>query len=426
MKFGLFYEHQLPKPWGADDEYNAFHDALAQIELADQLGYDCVWAVEHHFLEEYAHSSAPEILLAAASQRAKRIRLGHGVMILTPGINHPARCAERLSTLDLISDGRVEWGTGESSSAVELEAFHISIPDKREMWREGVAQCARMMAMEPYPGFEGRFFSMPCRNVIPKPRQKPHPPLWMACNNFEAVQVAAQNGMGALLFQFSSAEKVRPMVEEYYRIIKSDACVPIGYTVNANVCVISALAIHAERAEAIRRGRDNFGFFGRVLKHYYLDGEHQPYFTNMAAIFEQERVNAEERPPLGGVGTPDDVREHVAALEEIGADQVGFVRQFGRATHQEMCDELQLFASEVMRPFQQREAERARRKAAELAPYIEAAMKRKPPEDPVRQEQVSPIMALPQRAVLAQQAGQAKGAWERPDRAHVTDILNSV
>jgi hypothetical protein len=126
---------------------------------------------------------------------------------------------------------------------------------------------------------------------------------------------------------------------------------------------------------------------------------------------------------LGGVGTPADVRDHVAALEDIGADQVGFVRQFGRATHQEMCDELHLFAEEVMRPFQQREAERAARKADELAPFIDAAMQRKPPEEPVRQEQVARIMALPQRAVLAQQAGENINAW---DRAHVTDILNSV
>ena len=111
MKFGVFYELQLPKPWGPDDEYELLNDALDQIELADRLGYDYAWEVEHHFLEEYSHSSAPEVFLAAASQRTSRIRLGHGIVQLPT--NHPARVAERVSTLDLISHGRVELGVGE-------------------------------------------------------------------------------------------------------------------------------------------------------------------------------------------------------------------------------------------------------------------------------------------------------------------------
>ena len=106
MKFGIFYEHQLPRPWTEEGEYNLLTDALDQVELADKLGYDFAWEVEHHFLEEYSHSSAPEVFLAAASQRTKNIRLAHGIIQLTT--NHPARVAERVSTLDLLSNGRVE------------------------------------------------------------------------------------------------------------------------------------------------------------------------------------------------------------------------------------------------------------------------------------------------------------------------------
>src|ERR1043166_10118310 len=109
MRFGIFYEHQLPRPWEPGSEQQLFQDALAQVELADRLGIDHAWEGEHHFLEEYSHSSAPEVFLAAASQRTRRIRLAHGIMQLTT--THPARCAERIAALDLVSNWRVAFGT---------------------------------------------------------------------------------------------------------------------------------------------------------------------------------------------------------------------------------------------------------------------------------------------------------------------------
>src|SRR6188508_3170837 len=119
MKFGIFYEHQLPRPWDDGQELKLFQDALSQVELADQLGIDFAWAQEHHFLEEYSHSSCPEVFLAACSQRTRSIRLGHGIALMPPRYNHPVRNAERIAALDLVSGGRVEWGTGESSSRLE-------------------------------------------------------------------------------------------------------------------------------------------------------------------------------------------------------------------------------------------------------------------------------------------------------------------
>src|SRR5437773_1588423 len=124
MRFGVFYELQLPRPWHPGDEQRLFHEALEQVVLADRLGFDYAWEVEHHFLDEYSHSSAPEVFLAAASQRTKRIRLAHGIMQLTT--THPARCAERIAALDLVSGGRVEFGTGESASITELEPFGVA------------------------------------------------------------------------------------------------------------------------------------------------------------------------------------------------------------------------------------------------------------------------------------------------------------
>jgi hypothetical protein len=136
MKFGIFYELQIPKPWEPHTEMKLHLDALDQLELADQLGFDYAWEVEHHFLEEYSHSPAPEVFLGAASQRTKRIRLGHGIIQLTT--NHPARVAERVATLDLLSRGRVDFGMGESASITELEPFGVTMDNKREIWEEAV------------------------------------------------------------------------------------------------------------------------------------------------------------------------------------------------------------------------------------------------------------------------------------------------
>ena len=187
MKFGIFYELQLPRPWGPDSEFQLYQDALAQLELADALGYDYAWEVEHHFLEEYSHSSAPEVFLAAASQRTKRIRLGHGIFQLTT--NHPAKVAEKVAALDLISGGRVEFGMGESASITELRPFNVRFEDKRAIWEDAV-RCLIPMFGEGGTEYHGTHFDFPLRNVLPKPRQKPHPPLWTACSQLPTIAYA--------------------------------------------------------------------------------------------------------------------------------------------------------------------------------------------------------------------------------------------
>src|SRR3954462_5763856 len=144
MRFGIFYEHQMPRPWEDGAHERLLRDALDQVELADRVGFDYVWEVEHHFLEEYSHSSAPEVFLAAASQRTKRIRLGHGIVQIPPQANHPARVAERIATLDLISDGRLEFGTGESSSQAEFGGLLLERAQKRQMWDDALDAITRM------------------------------------------------------------------------------------------------------------------------------------------------------------------------------------------------------------------------------------------------------------------------------------------
>ena len=234
MKFGIFYEHQLPRPWGPGDEHRLYKDALEQVELADRLGFDTVWEVEHHFLEEYSHSSAPEVFLAACSQRTKRIRLGHGIVQLPIQFNHTARVVERIATLDLVSDGRVEFGTGEASSEAELGGFMIDRETKRDQWLENLDAAARMFVEEPFAGWKGKYFEMPPRNVLPKPLQKPHPPLWVACSRRETIHLAAEKGIGALSFSFVEPAEAKLWVDDYYQTLSSSACVPAGFALNPN------------------------------------------------------------------------------------------------------------------------------------------------------------------------------------------------
>ena len=205
------------------------------------------------------------MFLAAAAARTKRIRLAHGIRQVIPNYNHPARTAECLATLDLISNGRVDFGIGEGATRLELGGFGIKAKEKRAMALEAAEQIANMMVLEPYPGFEGKYFTMPCRNVLPKPVQKPHPPMWMACTNRDTIKVAASLGLGALAFSFLNPAEARTWSEIYYGIIRSEHCVPLGHSVNANLAMVSSFSIHRDRAEAIRRGHEGFEFFGYAL-----------------------------------------------------------------------------------------------------------------------------------------------------------------
>jgi alkanesulfonate monooxygenase SsuD/methylene tetrahydromethanopterin reductase-like flavin-dependent oxidoreductase (luciferase family) len=389
MQFGIFYELQLPKPWGPDDERQLVQDALVQVELADRLGIDYAWAVEHHFLEEYSHCSASEVFLAAAAARTRRIRLGHGIRQVIANYNHPARTAEAIAMLDLVSNGRAELGIGEGATRLELGGFNIPAKEKRAMSLEAAEQIANMLVMTPYPGFEGRSFKMPCRNVLPKPAQKPHPPMWMACTNRDTIKVAASNGLGALAFSFLDEAEARTWSRIYYDIIKSDQCVPLGHSVNANIAMVSAFSLHADAAEAMRRGQEGFEFFRYAIS-ALVSKDTVPGRSRLFEQFESERdsgalaatvAGAESLASAfqrsGGIGTPAEFRKHVRSFETAGIDQIILLQQAGRNKHGHICESLELLAREVLGEFAAKSAERERRKAEELAPFIEKALARK-------------------------------------------------
>jgi alkanesulfonate monooxygenase SsuD/methylene tetrahydromethanopterin reductase-like flavin-dependent oxidoreductase (luciferase family)/putative sterol carrier protein len=400
VRFSLLYEHQLPQPWEAGAEHRLLHEALAQVELADRLGFDGVWAVEHHFLEEHAHSSAPGVFLAAASQRTKNIRLGFGVLPLPPGYQHPARVAETAATLDLISDGRVELGTGESSTGAELAGFGVDRATTRAQWAEAIEVVARMMAETPFAGVDGNHIKMPPRNVVPKPLQQPHPPLWVASTKRETIRLAAEHGLGALSFTFADPEDVHAAVDEYYDIIASDRCVPAGFAINPNIALALPMMVHADEAQAIERGIDGAHFFAYARGHYEVFGEHEPGHTSIWDEFLARREDVgfarsaivADGAPLGvkilnnglaslrgAIGTPAQVRELIGRYEAASVDELMLCVQTGKTTHNDIMEALELFATDVMPEFAQRRPAREDAKRERLGDAPRRAMERRAP-----------------------------------------------
>ena len=301
------------------------------------------------------------------------MRLGHGIVLMPPNYNHPARVAERLATLDLVSNGRVEWGTGKSSSRMELEGFDIDPEQRQTMWLEAVHETAKMLCSTPYLGYNGQHFSMPPRNVVPKPVQKPHPPLWMACSNRATILEAARLGIGALCFAFVDAADAKRWVSEYYETFKHE-CQPIGQAVNPNVAMVAGFMCHEESQTAVRQGLEGFQFFGYALSHYYIHGTHQAGAFDLWADFQKNRPLRNE--PTGCIGNPTQVRATLAQFEEMGVDQVIFIQQAGNNRQEDICRSLELFGAQILPEFKERHVIRAQRKAEELAPYIEQAMRK--------------------------------------------------
>jgi alkanesulfonate monooxygenase SsuD/methylene tetrahydromethanopterin reductase-like flavin-dependent oxidoreductase (luciferase family) len=377
MKFGLLGILQLPRPWQVDSELKLFQEALEQVELADRLGIEYLWQVEHHFLEEYSHSSAGESFLAAASQRTKRMRLGSGITLLPPNYNHPVRVAERVGVLDLVSNGRAEFGTGESSTFCELEAFNVSRTEKRAMWRESLVAICRMMVEEPFRGHQGKYFQMPPRNIVPKPIQKPHPPAWVACSRQETIVMAARLGLGAVTFGFLSPVDARKWTQDYYATLDSD-CHPITYRVNPNVGFLSMFVCDRDERR-VGQLAVAWGEFGYGFRHYYTDGIHRPGKTSL--IEEASKVQAPPDPGAAAMveyacmGTPDHIRRVLLEYESAGVDQVIFMHQMGRLRHEEICHGLELFGKTVLPEFLDRDEKQQREKAKRLEPVVEKAMK---------------------------------------------------
>ena len=357
MKFGIFYEHQLPRPWQESSEYELLQNSLTQIELADKLGYDYAWEVEHHFLEEYSHSSAPEVFLGAASQRTTNIRLGHGVIQLPT--NQPHRVAERVATLDLLSKGRVELGMGEGAGPAELHPFGTQVRSKRDRWEEAVKAIIPMFTKESWE-FHGEYHDFPARNVIPKPYQKPHPPLWVACSNIKTIGQAGEWGMGALGFTFVSPDAATAWVNKYYNNLLHRPNRLTEYPVNPNIAMVSGFMC-AETDEEAYEKASGWTFFIFALSYYGRKGVDAPGEGNLWEEFQDWRHSEKAQDAFKGalIGSPATIRKKLHQFQEAHVDQVILLNQAGKTSHEDICGSLKMFAEEVMPEFHALEADHA-------------------------------------------------------------------
>ena len=343
MKFGIFYEHQLPRPWSPRSEYEVFQNSLAQIELADRLGYDYAWVVEHHFLEEYSHSSAPELFLTAVAMQTQRIRVGHGAVVCVPEINHPIRVAERAAFLDLLSGGRLEFGTARSSTWTEIGGFEADPDDTKKDWDEYVRVLPKMWMQETFV-HRGRCFSMPERAVLPKPLQKPHPPMWVTVTSPGTELDAADRGLGCLGVAAASYAEQERRTREYHRRIQ--LCDPVGAAVNDRVAILNFLYCHEDATTAAEHGL----LFTREV---YPTSAYQS-LANLAPA-PSSKGGPGDRPGVPDgicIGDPKEIIAAVKRWESIGVDQINVLLNASEVLAQDqVLASLRLFAKEVMPVF---------------------------------------------------------------------------
>jgi alkanesulfonate monooxygenase SsuD/methylene tetrahydromethanopterin reductase-like flavin-dependent oxidoreductase (luciferase family) len=365
MKFGIFYEISVPRPWSRQAEKKVYDNALEQVKLADELGFEYVWAVEHHFLEEYSHCSAPEVFLTACAMVTKRIRVGHGIVVCLPPVNNPARIAERTATMDILSGGRLDVGTGRSGTWVEMGAFGVNPDDTKKMWDE-VVHCLPKMWTQEHFSYEGRYWSLPPRAVIPKPYQEPHPPLWVAVTSPGTEVDAGERGLGCLGLTFGSVAQQEERGKTYRKLIKN--CEPVGEFVNEHISALNFLYCHQDNEEGVRTGQRFAAAFSYLAA--MLLSTHDVYPTTayktaglLPGLRQDPKKGSEPKPQSGSdtprvpesitIGDPDRVEKALRRWESAGVDTVNFILNAAETVPQEeVLASMRLFAKEVMPRFQ--------------------------------------------------------------------------
>ncbi len=373
MEFGLFIGGWVPDYLeGRDDaaEHARLVDETRIAEAGDRSGWKYVWVTEHHFLTEYSHISANEVVMPHILARTTRIRVASGIINVTPPVNHPARIAERVAMMDHLSGGRFDFGTGRGSSTTEQAGFGITDPElTKEMFDEVMPEFKKMWGQDSYSS-DGRFFSMPERNVLPKPYLKPHPPMWVAAGNPETFEKAGRLGLGVNCFTGGSPDKMKSLVEVYKEAV-ADAD-PVGEYVNDNVAITTSF-LCLEDGDAARdwMTRSRTGR-QQSLVFKYLDTFPKPpgipEWPNEIPdpTLEQLAVGAQKGTSI--VGTPDECAEVLEKWRAIGVDQL-IMGPTGSTYPYELVEEsVELLGNKVIPQFDtepEARAARFRREAGE-------------------------------------------------------------
>jgi alkanesulfonate monooxygenase SsuD/methylene tetrahydromethanopterin reductase-like flavin-dependent oxidoreductase (luciferase family) len=357
MEFGLFVQAHVPKHEVDADPVNAEHRRLLrELELAehcDRHRFKYVWSVEHHFLEEYSHISASEIFLPYVAARTKQIHVGSAIYNITPPVNHPARIAERVAMLDHLSEGRFEFGTGRGSSSTEFKGFGIPDGDTtRAMYDESLREILRMWRETKYR-YDGKYFSMPERNVLPKPYSRPHPPIWVACGSPSTFEKAARLGMGALCFSLGSPKDFEPLIKVYKDNIKHAE--PVGEYVNDNVACVTQLVCLEDRKKARQVALNMGNMYHTSLVFRYLDTFPRPAGIPLwpQLIPELTPEQLDERIASGQriVGDPDECATAVQRYADAGCDQIIFGILASTQPQEVALHTVELFGKDVIPRF---------------------------------------------------------------------------
>jgi alkanesulfonate monooxygenase SsuD/methylene tetrahydromethanopterin reductase-like flavin-dependent oxidoreductase (luciferase family) len=366
MRFALFYEIPVARPWDADSERLAYQHTLEQAEAGERFGWDAFWTVEHHFLEEYSHCSNPEVLYGAIAARTERMRLGFGVRLMPKPYNHPVRTAEAAAVLDLISNGRVDLGTGRSSTRAELEGFGIDPRETRGMWQEAIGHVVGCWTNDEYE-FEGEHWSMPKRRVLPKPLQKPHPPIWGATSSEDGHRQVGELGLGLCSFAVGvSPESVKEKID-IYRAAIAGCTEPIGSYVHDQASTFTMALCAPTTDEAWDVARESFEWYPRagarliatmadLMADRGQDLGSYAYAADLKAVADDgaldlltlEYLSAEGACVLG---TPEECIATCKRYEAAGVDQLLCLVNPYKIPHESVMQTIEMMGTEVIPHF---------------------------------------------------------------------------
>jgi alkanesulfonate monooxygenase SsuD/methylene tetrahydromethanopterin reductase-like flavin-dependent oxidoreductase (luciferase family) len=372
VKFSLMYELQKQRPWLSEDNREVYKESIEQITYADRAGYHAAWVVEHHFLPEFSHSPRPEIFLGHIAALTKNLRIGHGVVVLP--IQHPVRVAEGIATLDILSDGRVEFGTGRGLSPLEMRSFGVDPANTREMWEESIGMMAKIWKSELFE-HNGKYWQVPPRTVIPKPVQNPHPPMWMAGTQPDSFRIAGEKGLGIIALNAGPPERLGRAFQVYRDAIKRAE--PVGDFVNEKAATMVMAHCGDDDAEAQAIGATAAKWYLGIGRRYSRDfsgadegqwGSYDPDKVPESYRWYSEtakrggdlksklaEMSAEEMAEHSVViaGNPERCRKIVQQYVDAGTDEILLLMQMGTIPHEKIMRSLELFATEVMPHFQE-------------------------------------------------------------------------
>jgi len=369
MKFAVFYEIPVPKPFTKEKEHQAYKDTLEQAVLADKVGFHAFWTVEHHFLEEYSHCSNPEVLYGAVAALTKNLRIGYGVRLAPRPYNHPVRSAESAAVLDLLSDGRVDFGTGRSSTRTELEGFGVHPDETRPMWQEAVEHIIGCWTNEHYE-FEGKYWSMPKRRVQPKPLQDPHPPVYGATGSDSGHQLVGELGLGLCSFGVGMPPEDLKRRIDIYRAAIAKCQKPLGRFVNNKTAAFTMVNCAPGREESYETSKESFVWYTKQAAELvasvalWLEEMKRELGTYDYLADAKEIVKSGTHQILDFdylkdanaviVGDPDEVIQRCKAYEEAGVDLLLCLLNPYKIPHEKCMQSIELIGKHVIPEFEDR------------------------------------------------------------------------